>query len=382
MNRIYFDHNATTPIDPEVMDKSAAWLKSWGNASSIHQSAREPKTLIRDARKNFASLIGVNPLEVIFTAGGSESNNYAIMGTFFQHNKSDKNHYLVSTVEHPSVLETYEFLKRQGASVEYIHVNKDGEIDLEKFADQVRTDTVLVSCMLANNETGHVFPIKKMAKIAHEKGALFHTDAVQALGKMSLNIPDLDVDLASFSGHKFYALKGVGVLYCKRGVKLESLIHGGGQERNRRAGTENVLAIASLGFMSAKKDEVSEQYARVGELRDYLEKEVVKISGVEVHGIGQKRLPNTTNLRIEGCDGETMLMNLDLEGISVSTGAACSSGSNEPSPVLRAMGWSRLEAQNSLRISLGWGNTKEEVDFFLETLNKVIQRIRALSKAE
>lgn len=385
MKRIYFDHNATTPIHPEILERSGQWLKSWGNASSIHQSGREPKTIIREARKNFSDLIHVNQLEVIFTAGGSESNNFAIKGIFFQNNKSTaiaKNHYLVSTVEHPSVLETFEFLKRQGADVEYIDVNKFGEIDLEKFERQVRSDTALVSCMLANNETGHVFPIRKMAKIAHEKGALFHTDAVQALGKMSLNISELEVDLASFSGHKFYALKGVGVLYVRTGVRLENLIHGGGQERNRRAGTENTLSIASLGYMCGKKDEVSVHYKNVEQLRNYLESEVVKIPGIEVHGTGQKRLPNTTNLRIEGCDGETMLMNLDLEGFSVSTGAACSSGSNEPSPVLRAMGWSRLEAQNSLRISLGWENTKEEVDFFLETLNKVTQRVRLLSKAD
>ncbi len=247
MKRIYFDHNATTPIHPEILERSGQWLKSWGNASSIHQSGREPKTIIREARKNFSDLIHVNQLEVIFTAGGSESNNFAIKGIFFQNNKSTaiaKNHYLVSTVEHPSVLETFEFLKRQGADVEYIDVNKFGEIDLEKFERQVRSDTALVSCMLANNETGHVFPIRKMAKIAHEKGALFHTDAVQALGKMSLNISELEVDLASFSGHKFYALKGVGVLYVRTGVRLENLIHGGGQERNRRAGTENTLSIA------------------------------------------------------------------------------------------------------------------------------------------
>ncbi len=381
MNRVYFDNNATTEPHPEVLKLLPKWAKSYGNASSVHQTARDSKIFLREARKNVASIIRANPIEIIFTSGGSESNNSAVKGVYFQNRSTKRNHYLVSQVEHPSVLESFEFLKRQGAEVEHIKINKLGHVDLEKFEKQIRTDTVLVSCMLANNETGHIYPIKKMAKLAHTKGALFHTDAVQTLGKLQLDVKALEVDFASFSGHKFYSLKGIGFLFVKSGNHFENLIHGGGQERNRRAGTENILAISSLGYMCGLSSEIEPQYERLQKLRDYLESKIESISGILLTGKDTKRLPNTSNFMVEGCDGETLLMNLDIEGISISTGAACSSGSQEPSPALRAMGWTRQEAQSSLRISLGWQNTKEEVDFFIEKLNKVVSRVRGLTAA-
>jgi cysteine desulfurase len=322
-------------------------------------------------------MMNVHPLELIFTSGGSESNNLAIKGVFYSAQKLGRNHFITSTVEHPSVMKTFDFLKKQGAQVDYVPVNRDGEIDLEYYEKILSEKTALVSIMAANNETGTLFPIEKMCKWAHQKGALFHTDAVQTLGKLTVNLQKWDVDLASFSAHKFYGLRGCGVLFQKRGVKIESLIHGGGQERSRRAGTENILAIAALGHMSTLKDAMSEQNARLKDLRDDMEKQILsKISGVEVVCQNSKRLPNTSSLLIDGVDGETLLMNLDMHGICVSTGAACSSGSQEPSPVLRAMGLSHQEAQMTLRLSLGWENTAEEISYFVDVLQKVVDRIR------
>lgn len=376
--RIYFDHNATTPPSSEVRAGVLEWLEAWGNPSSVHQSGRTPKALMRWARNEVANMIGADPLEVIFTSGGSESNNLALKGVFFKSKEQGKKHILLSRIEHPSLMKTAAWLASQGAEVEFIEVNRKGEIDLEKYQQQVRTDTAVVSVMLANNETGNIFPIKKMTKIAHEKGALFHTDAVQALGKMRFGVKDLDVDLASFSGHKFYALKGVGVLYSKRGTQIEPLIHGGGQERSRRAGTENLLAISSLAAMGVKLKELESKLTQLQTLRDQMETLIEqKVLNIKFTGRESKRVVNTSSFIVEGVDGETLLMNLDMEGISVSTGAACSSGAQEPSPVLRAMGLSREEAQSSLRVSLGWDSTFAEVERFCETLQSVVSRIRS-----
>lgn len=377
---IYFDHNSTTSPAYEVRQGLAQWLEAWGNPSSIHQSGRAPKALMRWARTQIAQMIGADILELVFTASGSESNNLALKGVFYKFKNTSRNHYLISRIEHPSVLKTAQFLSSQGAEVEFIDVNQNGEVDLEAFEKQVRPTTALVSVMLANNETGVILPIKKMSKIAHEKGALFHTDAVQALGKMLFSVRDLGVDLASFSGHKFYALKGAGVLFVKRGTTIEPLIHGGGQERSRRAGTENLLAIASLAAMSDRLKQVEAKLVEIQALRDELESKVLScISGAKITGKNGKRLSNTSSIVLENVDGETLLMNLDMEGVCVSTGAACSSGSQEPSPSLRAMGLTREEAQSSLRISLGWHTTSQEVSQFCEILQKTVARIRQFS---
>jgi cysteine desulfurase len=385
MQRIYFDHNSTTPVDAGVREKTSYWLDQWGNPSSVHQDARGAKNLLRESRQAVAELIGARPLEVVFTSGGTESNNLAIKGVFQKFRKGHmgefRNHYFFSGIEHPSVRQTMEFLKQEGAYVEEIKVDRNGMVDLDVFAEQVREDTALVSVMFANNETGTVLPIKKMAKIAHKKGALFHTDAVQSLGKSLINVKDLDVDLASFSGHKFYALRGVGVLYSKQGTQIESLLHGGGQERYRRGGTENLLAIASLAEMAQQREEIPERIQKMEELRDSLENFVLEnIEGVSVTGAGGKRVANTSNLLIDGIDGEVLLMKLDLRGISVSTGSACSSGSQEPSIALQKMGLTRKEAQASLRISLGWNTTQQEIDAFCAALPEVVSEIRALKE--
>jgi cysteine desulfurase len=380
-SRVYFDHNATTPIDPLIQEAVPQWLSSFGNPSSIHWGGRGPKTLIRDARRSFADLIGCDPLEVIFTSGGSEANNLAIKGVFWnlQAQKSFKNHYVFSSVEHPSVQQAMEFLGRNGAEIEVFPVTNGGEIDLEAFQKVLRPETALVSFMLANNETGTLFPIKKMVKLAHEAGALFHSDCVQALGKMLFEVRHLGVDLASFSSHKFYSLKGSGALFSRKGISLEPLIHGGGQERHRRAGTENVLAIAALGLMSSRAPEIAMRIEHMRSLRDRFEARILEeIANVRITGQNQNRLSNTSSLVIDGVEGETLLMNLDMEGFAVSTGAACSSGSPEPSPALLAMGLTRREAQSSLRVSLGWENTLEEVDSFVETLKRVVARQRRI----
>jgi cysteine desulfurase len=383
--RIYLDHNATTPISIDVQNHLTEWVQHWGNPSSIHDSGRGPKALLRESRDKIAKFIGANPLELIFTAGGSEANNLAIKGLFESNEKQARRglkvrtRYIFSEVEHPSVLKTAEYLRERGAQVDFIHVGLNGRIDLEQYASLLGDDVALVSVMMANNETGHLFPIREMVEMAHAHGALFHSDCVQAFGKIPVDVRELGVDLASFAGHKFYSLKGAGFLYSRRGVSLESLIHGGGQERHRRGGTENALAIAALGLMCEKKDVVAPKADEMRTLRDHFEARVLaEIPFARVTGAESPRLPNTSSLVIPGVDGEILLMNLDIKGFSVSTGAACSSGSPEPSPVLLAMGLTRAEAQSSLRVGLGWSTTREQIDLFAEALIDTVTHLRTI----
>ena len=380
---VYFDHNATSPLDPSLLNEMVGWANLWGNPSSIHWAGRGPKGLLRQARQNLADLLGVDPLELVFTSGGSEANNMALKGLCLRPSDG-RDQIVVSAVEHPSLLKTADFLRLQGFQVDLLPVERTGRLAIERLAELLSARTLLVSVQMANNETGHIFPIAEVARLAHAAGALVHCDAVQALGKIPFRPRELDIDLASFSGHKFYALKGCGALYVRRGLRIESLIHGGGQERGRRAGTENVLAIASLGHMcGVKGPEIAVQSERLRALRDHLEARVLaEIPGVAVTGPDLPRLPNTSHMVLQGVDGETLLMNLDVRGYAVSTGAACSSGSPEPSPVLLAMGFARAEAQSSLRLSLGWSNTRDEVDRFVEDLKAVVQRLRAFKHGE
>lgn len=377
---VYLDHNATTPLHPQVKNSLLEELEShFGNPSSIHWAGRKSKNIIRNARQNLAELLSVSPLELIFTSGASESNNTVIQ--VIRSLNLDRNEYICSAVEHPSVLKTMKHLQSLGAVVHLIPVNQDGELNLEFYKNVLSEKTALVSVMLANNETGNKFPVKELARLAHEKGAFFHTDAVQGLGKMEVNLKDLDVDYASFSAHKFYALKGCGLLYSKKGTPQIPFIWGGAQERSRRGGTENVLGILSFGVMAKMKNEISIQSKRLEKLRDDMQSEILKkISDCQVTGSLLNRLPNTLSLVIDGIDGETLLMNLDIKGFAVSTGAACSSGNPEPSPVLLAMGLTRGQAQSSLRISLGWQNTQEEVESFIMELEKSVQRLRNLNQ--
>ncbi len=378
---VYFDHNATTPVCSEVLEALPQLAQSWGNPSSIHWGGRQPKNILRDARKAVAAAIGASPLEIIFTSGGSEANNAIIKGVF--ESTKTRNHFMCSSVEHPSVMKTMLHLRELGALVDIIPVNRLGQIDLEFYKARLTEKTALVSVMLANNETGTIFPIHEMAELAHQKGALFHTDAVQAFGKIPLNLKELNVDFASFSAHKFYSVKGTGFIYSRKGSQFVPLIHGGGQERHRRGGTENVLGIGCLGVAAQKIGQVGERARVLGEMRDQMEKRILsEISEVTITAGESPRIANTSSLVLKGVDGETMLMALDLKGYAVSTGAACSSGNPEPSPVLLAMGLTRAEAQNSLRISLGWETTSEQIDGFIEALKVVVQRLRSLQSEE
>lgn len=386
--QIYLDNNATTPVASLLVPKMEAWVAEWGNASSIHQSGRGPKTLIREARNELAELLDCNPLEIVFTSGGSEANNLAIKGVYEHLAASEqlklKNQFICSQVEHPSVIKTMEFLETKGVDVVRIPVSRQGVLDIGVLeAALKRQPTALVSVMIANNETGSLFPLEHVTSLAHSHGALVHSDMVQALGKIPFSLKSLNVDFASFSSHKFYSLKGCGILYSRKGNQLVSLIHGGAQERRRRAGTENTLAIAAFGEMARQKDRIEYEQQRLKSLRDRLEiKMKESIAGIEVTGDGVERLPGSLSVLIPGVDGETLLMNLDMKGFSVSTGAACSSGSPEPSPVLLAMGLSREEAQSSLRLGLGWSTTEEDVDHFLEQLIVTVERLRTFQQQD
>lgn len=334
-------------------------------------------------------MINASPLEVVFTNSGSEGNNHAIKGAYESwlrqaDRSTSQPHILIGATEHPSVKGAANSLKAHGVDVEVIPVNRDGSVDIERYRSQLRPGkTILVSMMMANNETGSLFPIGKMAKLAREAGAIFHSDCVQALGKVPVDVQRMGVDLATFAGHKFYALRGGAALFIRKGVTIENLIHGGGHERARRGGTENTLAIASLGLVCSKAAEVADRAQKMSDLRDQMEATLLKeIPGLSITGAGVHRLPNTSSVVVPGIDGETLLMNLDMSGFSVSTGAACSSGSQEPSPVLMAMGLRRDEAQSSLRISLGWETKKEELDQFCQALMGIVERTKTLQSSK
>lgn len=375
---MYLDHNATTPVHSRVLQSSSDWLNAWGNPSSIHWAGRDSKNILRETRQSLASQLGCSPLELVFNSGGSEGNNTVIKAVWNKFSNT-KSHFMCSAVEHPSVRRTFEYLESLGAKVDYIPVSRDGELDLEFIKNKISKQTALISVMLANNETGHIFPVQKIVEIAKPFGVLVHSDCVQALGKISLNLNELGVDYATFSGHKFYSLKGSGFLYLKKSSPYEPLIWGGGQERHRRGGTENIIGIASLGLVAPLLAETQNKNSEIKILRDYFENRLLnELPGVQITGRQSARLANTSSMTIEGIDGETLLMSLDLKGFAVSTGAACSSGSPEPSPVLLAMGLSRQEAQMSLRVSLGWQTTEEQMNEFIETLKSVVIRLRSL----
>ncbi len=380
--RVYLDHNATTPPDSHVLEKLSTWANDWGNPSSIHQAGRGPKTRIRESRDAVAKMIGTSALEVVFTTGGSESNNTAVRGALaaLRRKGDQRRHILSSALEHPSLRRVFDSLVHEGYEVELVPVDRSGIVKVSDVEARLRPgETVFCSFMLVNNETGVIQPVKEIARLAKAAGAYVHTDAVQALGRIDLNLHDLGVDYASLAGHKFYGLRGAGVLFSRRGAPLDPLIHGGGQERNRRGGTENTLAIASMGYMCSRAGEVSDRAAKMKELRDLFEARVLReIQDSSVNCLASPRVASTSSLLLPGTDGETLLMSLDMEGFSVSTGAACSAGSPEPSPVLLAMGLSRGEAQCSLRVGLGWSTTREDIEVFIEALKKVVARLRSL----
>lgn len=378
---IYLDYNATTPIDKQVLEKMTPYLKDfYSNPSSVYRFAQESKRAIENARFYVADLICADPEEVIFTSGGTEADNFAIKGrAFFYQDKG--NHIITSKIEHHAVLKSCEFLKKIGFEITYLDVDKYGIIDLNQLEESIRNDTVLVSIMYANNEVGSIQPIKNISKICNKNGIIFHTDAVQALGKIDISVKDLNVDLLSISSHKIYGPKGVGALYVKKGVKLIPLHHGGGQEGNMRAGTENVPGIVGFGeACRISKEELKEQEKKIRLLRDKLEEGIKqKIPDIKVNGHHDKRLYNTLNICFKYIEGESILINLDFEGICTSSGSACTSGSLEPSHVLLSMGIPHELSHGSLRFSLGKFNTMRDIDRVLEVLPLIIEKLRKIS---
>ena len=376
--RVYLDYNATTPPHPSALKAAKRALQCWGNPSSVHQTSAEAKALLWESRQSLAHFIGCHPLEIIFTSGASEANNQVLKGLFSSPG-SKRSELIISAVEHPSVKAVADELSSRGFKIHVVPVSRKGILDEDFFEGILSKNTLLVSIMRAHNETGVLFPIKQLAKKAREKGAFFHSDMVQALGKELFDVKKWGIDLASFSAHKVYGLKGCGALYCRRGVILESLIHGGSQERGRRAGTENLPAIAAFGAVMERGEQFVEKTRKLKSLRNDLERAVLSsLPDTEVIAEGAPRLPNTSCFCIAGAEGESLLMNLDLKGFSVSVGSACNSGKIAESASLRAMGLTEKEARSSIRVSLGCGVKKREINLFVKTLQKTVTRLRSL----
>lgn len=382
--RIYLDNSATTPVDQLVVEAMLpCFTEKFGNASSVHLFGQEARTLVEDARRSVADLLGADPREIVFTSGGTESDNAALWGVF-RSGYRPGTHIITSAIEHPAVLATCTAMESAGAEISRVQVDASGRIDPEAVAREIRDDTILISIMHANNETGVIQPIEEISRIARERGIVVHTDAVQSAGKIPTNARELGVDLLSVSGHKIHGPKGIGVLYIRKGTRVAPFMTGGSHERKRRAGTENVPAIAGLGVAARlARERRLEMQERVGALRDRLEREALnRIAGGRINGGsgGATRLPNITNISFERLEGEAAVIALDLEGIAISTGSACSSGSLDPSHVLTAMGLRPEVVQGSLRFSLSRYTTDMEIDQALERLEAVILRLRRLSK--
>ncbi len=377
--RVYLDNNATTFPSDMLKSKWSELLEISGNPSSVHHEGRLPKTILRDTRKKIAELLNCSSLDIIFNSGASEGNS-SILNSVFEHFKNERNEYLISSVEHPSLTKAAEHLKAQGAVVHFIPVNRDGQIDLEFIKSKLSAKTALVSVMYANNETGVLFPIAQISEMAHSVGALMHSDCVQLLGKCNTkDFKELNLDYATFSAHKFYALKGTGFCFIKNSSPWQTLIFGS-QERSRRGGTENITGIAAMSIVLDEFKNIDEKIEQLLYLRDLFEKLVSeKITGVTVTAQKARRVSNTSSLVIKDVDGDTLLMSLDIKGFSVSTGAACSSGSPEPSPILLAMGLAKEEAQSSLRVSVGWKNTEAEIRAFVDCLVEVVNKLRSMN---
>jgi len=380
--RIYFDHNATTPVDPTVVEAIARALSgTFGNASSVHHFGQQAKAVLDDARSAVASLISAEPSEIVFTSGGTESDNFALRGVAEALEPTGRRHLIASSIEHEAVLVTLRALARRGWRTTLLSVDQSGIVKPEALAEALTDETAIVSVMHANNEIGTIQPIAELARLAHGRGALFHTDAVQSISKIPVDVRALGLDLLSLSAHKFNGPKGVGALWIKRGARVTSVMTGGKHERNRRAGTENVPGIAGLGVaaqLAAKK--LSSESVRLAALRNRLEAEILqKVPGTAVNGVREPRVPNTTNISFDAIEAESLLIALDLEGVAVSTGSACSSGTLEPSHVLRAMGLPSPRTQNSIRMSLGAGNTDAEVDFVVSKLPAIVEKLRSLT---
>ena len=399
--RIYLDHNATSPLHPEVAALVSRLLtEEFGNPSSVHTFGQRAKAVLDEARSHVAALIDAEPGDVVFTSGGTEADNFALRGAAEALEPAGRRHLIASSIEHEAVLTTLKSLERRGWTTTLVRVGASGIVEPDALREAVRDDTAIVSVMHANNEIGTIQPVRELAAIAHERGALFHTDAVQSIGKIPVSVRALGVDMLSLAGHKFNGPKGTGALWIKRGTRLTSPMTGGRQERNRRAGTENVPALAGLGAAAriarsvvgqkldvGQRSEVGQslevgqtRVVGTGELRDRLEAGILAaVPDTAVNGAREMRVPNTTNISFEGIEAESLLIALDLEGVAVSTGSACSSGSLEPSHVLRAMGLPHHRGTSSIRFSFGLGNTETDVDFVIAKLPALVGKLRALT---
>jgi len=381
MKRIYLDHAATTPTDPRVLETMLPYFSgAFGNPSSIHSLGQETRAAVEEARHKIASLIGAQSEEIIFTSGGTEADNFAIKGAASA-NKQKGNHVITTSIEHHAVLESCKFLEGQGFGVTCLSVDRNGLVDLDEIRKAIMAGTILISVMHANNEVGTVQPITDIGKIARERGIYFHTDAVQTVGHIPVNVNELGIDLLAMSAHKLYGPKGVGALYIRKGTRIDSFMHGGGQERGLRASTENVPAIVGFGKAAEiAQREIDRESKRLTSLRDKLIQGLFeRIPEIHLNGHPTQRLPNNVNVIIGFVEGESMAIGLDMEGIAASTGSACTSHDLEPSHVLLALGLPGVLARGSLRFSLGRETTEEEIGRVLEVLPRIVARLRAVS---
>lgn len=381
MKKIYLDNSATTRLDDDVLAKMMPYLQEeYGNASSIYSLGRSARKALEEARRVVASLINCNPNEIYWTSGGSESDNTAIKG-IMRANKDKGRHLIVSKIEHPAILESAKALVKEGFEVSYVDVLPDGTVDLDELKSLIRDDTILISVMFANNEIGTIEPIKEIAEIAHAHNIIFHTDAVQAMGAIKIDVASLGIDSLSMSAHKFYGPKGMGALYMKKGIKWTKFVDGGHQEQNKRAGTSNVAGAVGLATaLQEAYDKMDEHNQKLRKLRDFYETEIEKrIPYIKFNGNKENRLPGLSNISFKFIEGEGLLLNLDLKGICASSGSACTSGSLDPSHVLLAIGLPHEIAHGSLRISIGKYNTKEDMDYLITNLEEIVQRLRDMS---
>ena len=383
MQRIYLDHNATTPMPPAVIDRMTAVLRDeYGNPSSVHHFGQRAKAVLDEARSAVARLIGAEPAELVFTSGGTEGDNFALRGVAEALEPTGKRHLIASAIEHEAVLNTLKALARRGWRTTLLPVHQSGVVSPDTLRGALADDTAVVSVMHANNEIGTIQPIAELARLARARGALFHTDAVQTVGKVPVEVAALGVDLLTLSAHKFYGPKGVGAIWIRRGLRLLPILTGGKHERSRRAGTENVAGIAGMGVAAQEaRAKMSEESVRLSALRDRLENGILDaVAGTAVNGARQPRVPNTSNISFDRIEAESLLIAFDLAGIAVSTGSACSSGTLEPSHVLKAMGFPAHRTQNSIRFSLGAANTEADIDRVIEVVPGIVEKLRNLTR--
>jgi len=390
MNRVYLDYNATTPVEPAVLDALLPYFsEEFGNAASIHTPGQQARAAAETAREQVAALIGARPQEIVFTSGGTESDNHAVFGVVGQaflpvsssRNADSFPHIITTAIEHEAVLNVCQALEKSGVRVTYLATDRAGQIDLDELQRDIRPETVLITIMHANNELGTVQPLEEIGRIAKDRDIYFHTDAVQSAGKVAIEVTPLGADLLSLSAHKFYGPKGIGALYIRSGTPLRQLLYGGHHQRGFRPGTENVAGIVGLGKAAEiARASLAADARRVSSLRDKLEQGLLaRVPHARVNGSAAPRTPNTTNLVFPGLEGEALLIALDLKGLACSTGAACSSGAVEPSHVLTAIGLPPEEARASLRFSLGRGTTEQEIDFALQVVPAAVEQLRELS---